>query len=241
MAKPAKEAAKPKNPVAVIEKKVSQIELAASSLKITDQASYDKAGELLLLAKAGQAQAMDMFDPQRAAAWESYQIALKQLNKYKDPFISAEKTIKAEQSRYLVEQDRLRQEEQDRLQREAEEKAAKERDKLLKKAAKAKTEEKREELEEAAGSVIAYAPTVASPVITNVEGVGHRMVDAAEVTDPMELIKAIASGRLKINLGKFIKFHIPTLENYIKLTGDKTIPGVKVSKSAVISASKGGR
>jgi len=220
------------------DKKVTQLQKTVGALVISDQGSYEEGSELLIMIKQGKSQALEAFDPQRAAAWASYQIALSQLNKYTNPFDLAEKQVKEKMGLYLIQQEGKRQLEEKILQEEEEKRVEAERQKLLKKASKTKNLEKAEDLRDEADALFAHAPQVASTV-SNIGGVNTRFTNKVEVVDSMKLIKAIADGTIRVDTDKLISFKASVLEQYVNLTGTKTIPGAVIKKVPVISGSTG--
>lgn len=225
-------------PVAVVEKHVSQTQGMVANLVISDQISYDGAAELLLIIKQRYQETMDALDPQREAAYNSYIIARDQRDKYTKPLELLEKQVKEKMSLFLQQQEEKRRIEEKLAREEAEKEAEVIRQKLLAKAKKAKTEEKREELEEQAEMVVAHTPSV-SLGITATEGTAHRFVDKVTVVDLKKLIWAIANGVVTINVDKLFSVKGSVLDDYVKLTGNTAIPGCVVDKKPVISASKG--
>lgn len=232
-----------KNEVAVLtpeaaDKKVTTLQKTVTALVIKDQTSYENASNLLIMIKSGMTQVMEAFDPQREAAYASYQIALNQLNKYKNPFILAEKQTKEKMGLYLTQQEEKRQLEEQLLQEEEEKRVEAERQKLLKKASRTKNVDKAEDLKDEAEALFAHAPQIASTV-SNIGGVQTRFTNKVEVIDSMKLIKAIADGTIRVDTDKLISFKASVLEQYVNLTGAKSIPGTVIKKVPVISGSTG--
>lgn len=147
-----------------------------------------------------------------------------------DAYTSLERIIKPKIANYHNEQDRIRRE----AQAKAEEEARKERAKLEAQAAKAREkgkEERAEALEMKAATTVAVAPIVAPQKIV---GASVRKVWSAEVTDVIELCKAIVAGEIPPSVVDFKQSELNRLATTWQ--NNRVFPGLRISQQSVVAS-----
>lgn len=193
----------------------------AGALRIVSPEAYEHAGSLLKTIKG----ALRQIETQRTSITAPMNEALRNANAQAKaasaPFEAAEKRIKGAMITYSDEQERIRQEEQ----RKADEAARKQREKLEAQAAKAAAagkDDKAEQLEERAASVVAPMIQRETP---RVSGVSTREVWKFEITDP----SLIPRQYLEVDEAK-IRRVVQAMKN------DANIPGVRVYAERQLAA-----
>lgn len=144
-----------------IEEKSLKVFETARSLAITDDATFQRAGEGLKVIKTLQSEVNATFDPVVASAHEAHKQAIAAKNQHLKPLLEAEALLKTKIRNYTVEIERQRREAEQKaeaerlrieeLQRQAQLKAEQERKKaeeeMLRKAIEAEAQGKTEEAE----------------------------------------------------------------------------------------------
>ena len=164
----------------------------ARNLKISTNADYLVACELVKTIKALRAEIALTFEPIRTKAHQAWKETIRQQDKVEAPLEEGERRVKAVIALWLTEQERLRKAEELRLQKQAQE------------------EEERRQLENAvilddlgetdeANRLLdeqVEVPAIVLPRFTpQVKGVSMSQRYSAEVTNLMELVKAVAAGK----------------------------------------------
>lgn len=205
----------------------------AQALVIVDQPGYDAAAEFLTAIKTKIREVEAAMEPQVKAAYNSWQVALKQKKGYLKPYEEAEATTKRVMGAYQIEQRRLAAEAEEQARRAAEKAEEAERKRLLSRAARCKDEDRAAELTAQAESV--FVPVVApTHEVTKAEGTSTSFRTAVEIMDTKGFLQwLITSG---LDLDAVITVKMGPVEQYVKLTKAKTIPGCRLSERAVISA-----
>lgn len=139
----------------LVEQEVFAIKITAEAVVVKNQEQYTVAGEHLRSVKSVHAHVNELFDPQIKKSHEAHRAAVALKNKFLDPLKNAEGQIKRVMLQFVEDQNARAREEQGRLQRVADERARREREALERRAEKAKTETKTEELEQRAAAVVA--------------------------------------------------------------------------------------
>jgi len=158
----------------------------STALVVEDQQTRDNAMGVLKRCKTRFKAVMDSFDAQVKAAKAAHTLALEHRKKFTDPLDQIERTIKAAVVKFDSEQERIRMTEQRRLQAEADERARKERESLEKRAAKLKTEERKDALREQAESIVAPVIEVAK-VAEKVQGESVSKIWKARIVNPKDV------------------------------------------------------
>lgn len=174
-----------------LQTKAVTLKTQALSIKVTDPASYEAACEMLKVTKSMEKTIIEHFKPLKQAIDASKKVILDQEKAALYPVQEADGIVRTEVTTYLdAEEDkRLAAEaEQTRLNNLA---AEKEREKLLSRAANAKTEEKQEELLEKAEAVYAAPVAVAHAVDKTVGGVTRKLETVVTVTDVRKFLMAM--------------------------------------------------
>jgi hypothetical protein len=156
-----------------------------SDIVVEDQPTYDDANGILKEIKGRIKTINDELEPGKKKAYEAYREWGKLIKKLTDPLLLIEGIVKKKIGTYLQEEERKRQEEIRRREKEAE-------DEKLKQAAILE----KHGMSREADDVMMTKPKVETKDIQTVRK-GGTYISAkwhAEVTDFMELIKAVASG-----------------------------------------------
>ena len=209
----------------------------ASAIAVVDQASHDRAAEMLLSVKDLRNKAEEHHRPMIEAAHRTHKATIEALKRIDGPLESAERILKSRIGTFQIEQQRL-QAERERLAREEAERL------------KAAETEREIEAAEAAGASIDEvsaiieqadmrpAPLPIVPVaFERPKGVSTRLVYSAEVFDMRALCRAIGEGKVSPEL---VAPNASALNRMAAaLKGTMQIPGVRVMESASVRA--GGR
>jgi len=167
----------------------------AQAVQVVDAASYQRAADLLLEIKGLRAEIEATFGPIVRKAHEAHKEAVGQRKRHEEPLQTAERLIKARMGSWQQEEERRRREEEARLAAEA-----RRRDEEARLAEAAALEEAGEA--EAAERVLeepaATPPPPAPSRVPKVKGVASREIWKAEVTNLMELVKAVAAGQVPL-------------------------------------------
>lgn len=179
-----------------------------TAMVITSQEERDFVVDLVRNIKISKADAVIRFEPQKKAAWESYQVSLKQYKKYVDPHDTLEAMAKRKISDFDLAQRRL-QEEQTRL--------------LL-------------EQVDVADTVEDMVPAVV-PEMAISKPQGNATTDTYNITviDRKAFLKAILDGDVLIDLNALLEFKTSVIKAYIKSSGRTTIPGLNIEKDIIQS------
>ena len=186
-----------------ISKKAAVIPQQATSLRITNQVTFEKAGEFLKVIKGLRAKVNAAFDPIIDKAHEAHKEALAQKRKAEAPLVEAEGIIKPRIAGYLQQKERERREEELRLRREAEERERirlqAEKDAMIEELVE---EDKFEEAAKIIDQEVVVEPASVHVYVPNnvekVEGISVRKNYSAEVVDLMALVKAVAAGQVPV-------------------------------------------
>lgn len=218
--------------VALVEKEVNVVIIAAKQIQISDLESANAAVDFLKRIKKAKKWVNDLLDSQCKSAYETWQVALAKKNGLMKPLDEAEKIVKGEKTRFDKEQLQLREKLLAEARERAEKEEEKERNRILKRIEKTNDEEKKAFLREQFETVhVPIDPVLIEPI--KVDGATLQSDYSVEIVNPMELLKAITSGLILINVDKLITFKIGCLKDYIKLTGATLIPGCKVEKTFI--------
>ena len=207
-------------------------------LKVLNRENYILAADTLKNIKEWRSKIEAYFAPIKKSAYDTWKgitaketEALKLINE-------ADKIVREEIRKYLMEQERIRQEEQRRLEYEAQEKARKEQETLLKKAEKAEIKgksEKAEELLEKAENVYAEPVFAAKTVdkTTKLDNGSITMLRDVEVV----IVDRGAFLRFAIdNLPEaIIDINMAKLKKYIKDMKIKILIGVAIKETSNVS------
>lgn len=205
----------------------------AALVKITDQASYDSACDLLQKEIIPfRKKWAEYWNPVKASAWGAYKAIMAKIGEMDEPAERAERAVKAEIRKWDDEQIRLEQERQRKAQEEAEKAAEEER---LRAAIVA--EDSGATAEEVSAIVDTPMAVVAEPVAPTYQrssGMSRRSNWKARVTDLHALVKAAAKDK---SLLAYLEPNQVALNNRAK-ADQKTlnIPGVVAYDDAVMAA-----
>lgn len=207
----------------------------AQGLQVTDQVTYQAAGEFAKGLKDLKKKVTDYFAPLKDAAHKAHKSVTQREKEELEPIEDADTVVRKAMTDYLNEQECIRKEEQARLEREAREAAEKERQKLLDQAVKAEEkgkDEKAEALFEKAENVYVEPVFAESTVEKTVQLSGGGRATAAKdvritVIDMRAFIAAIAAGQVPLTV---VEIKQSTLKSWAKSSGLKAVPGCKVEE-----------
>jgi hypothetical protein len=206
-----------------IESEVMPVIVRANSIAIRTAEDYVSASEFLKAIKAAQKRVSDHFEPMKQAAHAAWKKITAKEAEAMEPLANAERSVKALMIEWRVEQDRIRNAEQAKLQAEADERARKEREALEAKAAKMKTESKRDEYLERAAVVVAPIVTVESSV-PNVKGQSIRTTWKARLVS-LSALTGIPEGDVRLSMVTFDQAAANKLA--VATKGAMSVPGVE--------------
>ena len=215
-----------------VETKALSIVDQAKAIKVADQGTYLKAGQLWISIGDMIKEVKDTFDPICEAAHRAHKEATGKRAKYLDPLTAAQRSVKGLMADYDADQERIRQAEQRRLEEIARKEAEEE---ALLDAIAAEEEAKRngatkEEAAQEAEAVMAepvYVPPVVLPKATPklAGGPVYREMWSAEVTDIKALCRAVAAGTISTEM---VIGNMPALNKMaIAMKATMNIPGVR--------------
>jgi hypothetical protein len=205
-----------------------------ANLKIEDQASVDRANEIILRCKQWIESVDRIMDPVRDATHKAWKAAIKAQDEFKEPVLKPMAQLKAAVTKFIVDaqaeadrKQRLADEEQARLNRAEAKRVAEELEALG--ATKAEIKEAKQEIK------ATPAPTVA-PVAETSAGQSIRMLYSAEVTDMRAFIKHLAEDEYLLTLFWYSQSFKKAVES--ELRGEAThrkdkysIPGTRLIKT----------
>lgn len=153
--------------VEILKQEVTPVIQQAASITVATPEAYKGAADFLKAVKAAQKKVVDFFGPMKKATHDAWKKVTATETETLKPLQDAEATVKTKMLEYSRIEEEKRMAEQRRLQAEADEAARRERERLEKKAAQYKTEEKRQAALEQAAAVVAPVIEVASvkPVV----------------------------------------------------------------------------
>jgi hypothetical protein len=208
----------------------------ASRILVTDGDSRDVAAEFLISIKTQQKEVEAAMDPQCKTAYAAWQTANAQKKKYLAPYLNAEKILKSHIGKFDLIQIELQEKADAKAAKVAEQREAKERKRLQKLADKhrdAGNDEKADDFEDRVDEV--FVPTTVANIIPEkAEGVTSRKDFDLEVTNKKELLKWLMTTGM--DLDKVVTLKVAPIKQYITLTQLKTVPGLRITPKAVISA-----
>jgi hypothetical protein len=169
----------------------------AKSLKICDDVTYQKGGELFHTIKDLRREIDLVFSPIINAAHKAHKEACDQRRKVEAPLLEGEAILKLSMANYNEELERKAKEKQRKLEDLARRLAE---EATLQAAIHAEAQGNNEVAEAIISTPIEVAPIVQVAEVTKIEGVSYRENWRAEIVSLMELVKAIASGSMPITL-----------------------------------------
>lgn len=106
-----------------LKQEVSVVERMANELSVTDNVSYENAGELVKKVKLASKRVDEYWEPMRKSTYDAYKAVNAHKAEMSDPLKHAEKVIKDKMSAYMMELERKRKEEEERLRQLARDEA----------------------------------------------------------------------------------------------------------------------
>lgn len=201
-----------------------RIAKTATTIKVTDAASYERAGTELRFLTEVKDRSMRFLDPIRALLLKPYQVAQQRLKEAVEPLDGAVTYLKRQRLDWSAVQERIRAERQRAAQAEADRKAEEERQKAgvqltwneIGNALEQGDEAKAAELVESPINVpgVYQPPVHVESEVPRTAGVSRRTKWAIEVTDFEDMILSVAEGICSTRDGKGLKGHAPV--NFLK-------------------------
>lgn len=205
----------------------------ASLVKITDQASYDSACDLLQKEIVPFRRKWAAYwEPVKSSAWGAYKAIMAKIQDMDEPAERAERAVKAEIRKWNDEQTRIEQERQRKAQEEAEKAAEEERLRAAIVAEESGASEA--EVSQIVNTPVAVVAEPVAPVYQRTKGISTRENWKAKVTDLHALVKAAAKDK---SLLAYLEPNQTALNNRAKADRQTlNIPGVVPFNDAVVSA-----
>ena len=227
----------PINPEAELEMETLTLYEQATSLTISDPATYAAAGEVGKSLKALEKKITEYFEPLRVAAKANYDAVLKKKNDELAPVQEAMDVVRKTMNTYAQEQERIRQEAERKARMKAEEAARKERERLLAQAEKAidkGKDEKAEELLDRAELVCAAPVTVAPAVDKTIHTASGNITQVREirvdVVDMVAFVKELCASNPGA-IPSILKIGDGPLKSFIKANGIEKYSGLRIEKT----------
>lgn len=204
------------------------------SISIIDAETYENAAAELAKVKA----VSKKIDEERKELTRPYDDAKAEVMAYVRPFTEALARVEGELKRGLIAYETEQENKRKLAEAEAAERARKAQDALQNRAEKAEASghvEKAEALREQATTMVYAAPaSVAAP--PKVKGLSSKKTYTAEVTDLMELVKAVAEGRAPIKAlqadQKFLNQMATAMKDDYSIPGTKLVIGTSLASRA---------
>lgn len=211
--------------------------VAAQALEIAqnikDAGTYEVAAKYLQTIKAARKRVADILDPFVKGAYDAWKKAVAERNKYDEPLDNAESIVKPAMAKWYSEEQERIQAEQRRLEAEA---RKREEERRLAEAIHADENGDRAGAESILEQPINVAPVVL-PTAPRVSGISMRDEWKFEVSNLMELAKAVVAGKVPLTA-------ITANEKFLgqqarSLKGEMKYPGVRVWSIKGVSAGTG--
>ena len=203
------------------------------ALAVQNQEGYNAAGAYLLRVKEVRKKLTDALEPFVQSAHKAWKDARKRADEFYNPVDEAEAIVKPAMATWWEQEERERLRKQQEADLEAQKR---EQDRIVAEAVKAS-----ENGNEAAAEAILDQPVIVAPVVmpsvSQVKGVSMREVWQYEVTNLMELVKAVAAG--KVPLGALQANAMFLGQQARSLKGECRYPGVRVWSIKSVAAGGG--
>lgn len=196
----------------------------AKQITITDQASYERAGQILVIVKGLRKKIDETFDPIISKAFAAHKEAKAQKTKVEAPLLVAEAHVKPLMAFYVNEQERKRREEEEKLRLEAQKKAEAEQ---LARAEAAEKQGNHQAAEAIISAPVQVAPVVLQSETPKVAGVSYRKSWKFRITDP-----ALVPREYLIPDDKAIGAVVRALKDQCKISGVEVYSEDTVSAGA---------
>ena len=165
-----------------------------AAITITDQASYDRAAEILTSVKTWRKRWEEYWKPMRESAHQTWKNICTKIKEVDDPAAAVEATVKRSLLAWDQEQERIQQERQRKADEEARKKAEADRAAAAVQAEMDGLSE--EEIEAAVASVEEVPAPVVEPTYQKASGISKRDNWTCQVDDLKALCKAIGAGKV---------------------------------------------
>jgi colicin import membrane protein len=217
-----------------LKKDIVKFEKSATEILVQNAEDVEFAQNTIIVAQQFKKDINAYWEEPIRKAHEAHKELTKKRAEMLKPVEDREKDLRAKINRYLTEQERRRQEEQRKLDEERRKKEQAEREKLARQAEKARekgNEEKAEVLQERAENVF-IPPAIVVPEIektnkTDAGTMSQRKDISVKITDPLQVIKAVAEGRLPIGI---ININETKLKQAVKLAGITQMAGCVIEE-----------
>jgi hypothetical protein len=206
------------------EKEITPVasQAVAVAAAIKDQGTYESAARYLQTIKAARKRVGEILDPFVKAAYDAWKKAGAERDKYAEPLDRAEAIVKPAMGKWYEEEQMRQEAERRRLEAEA---RKREEERMLAEAEAAVQNGNHEE----ANSILEQPINVAPPIIPatpKVAGISMREEWKCEVSNLMELVKAVAAG--KVPLGAIQANTVFLGQQARSLKAEMKYPGVRV-------------
>ncbi len=215
-------------------KELTVFEKKVAAIVVQDKASYELAGGMIFRLDTFKKQIEEYWADPIKKAHEAHKALVAKREEMLNPVKAKRMLLSTKMSVWSTEQDRQRRIEQARLdaeRRAAEEKERARLEKLAEKAEAKGNTEKAETLRDKAEDVsipqAIVQPEVEKSMKTDAGTITQTKDIVVEVTDEMEIVKAIAAGLLPIGI---VTISNSKLKQAIKLTGAKSVPGCRITE-----------
>lgn len=216
-----------------LEREVTSVPDRAKGMTVTTAEDFVRAGELLKVIKQLRAEVDETFDPIIRKQFEAHREAIGQKKKVEAPLVEAENILKPRISAYLTEQERLRKEAELLAQKRAQEEAE-----AQQLADAALLDEIGET--DLANQMLEQPPVVAPVILPKttpkVSGIAMTKRYSAQVISLMELVKAVAAGKVPLMAIQANTVFLGQQARSMKEA--MSYPGVRVVVEGGISASR---
>lgn len=217
-----------------LKQEITTIDEQVGAVVVNSSATYEMAGALVIDLDALEKKINAYWEDPIKKAFDAHRALTAKRGEMLKPVQDRKKILRGKISAYLTEQERIRKEEQRKADEERRKREEAERAKLEARAAKAEEKgktEKAEELREKAADVYVPPVVVQAEVekTTRIETgtVSQKKDIRVTVTDPMAIVKAVASGTLPIGV---VSINESKLKAAIKLQGISQLYGCTIEE-----------
>lgn len=227
----------PINPEAELEQETLTLYEQATSLIVSDAATYAAAGELGKGLKDLEKKIVDYFAPMKKAAHEAHKAITKKESDELAPVKEAMDVVRKTMNTFIQEQERIRREAERKARAEEEERARKEKERLeaqVLKALESGKDEKAESLLEKADNVYAAPVTVAPMVDRTLRTSSGNITQAKDIKVTVLQMIPFLQALCAQNPGavaNIVKIGDGPLKAFVKTNGIKSFPGLAIEET----------
>lgn len=199
-----------------VETRALSVPNQARAISITDNATYEKAAEILLVIKDIRKEISDTFTPIKRKMDAAKKEVLDQEKRADIPLQEAEGIIKPKIADYLAEQERIRKAEEDRLRAIAEKE---EEERRLIEAMELEAAGETEAAEEVISEPVYVPPPVVEKIVPKIAGIVEKRTWTFEITDDSKLPR-----QYLVPDEKAIRAAVTSLKDRCNIPGVKVYP-----------------